>query len=87
MTINTSTPLRRLRTTRGIRLEEMAAELGMNNGTLSRIERGQGTTPETAAKIVKFFGHGITEMEILYPERFPAVEPTVPSSGDGHASA
>lgn len=65
------TPLRRIRLARQLSLEAVADGVGMNNGTISRIERGLAkASPETAASLVKFFEGAITEMEILYPERF-----------------
>jgi transcriptional regulator with XRE-family HTH domain len=65
------TPLRRIRLERHLSLEAVADGIGMNNGTISRIERGDTkASPETAEKLVKFFGEGISELEILYPERF-----------------
>jgi transcriptional regulator with XRE-family HTH domain len=65
------TPLRRARIARQLTLDAVADGIGINNGTLSKLERNLiKTTPETAEKIVRFFGAGITELEILYPERF-----------------
>jgi len=67
------TPLRRLRKARGITLEQVAQGVGLDVGNLSRLERRQqGVRPALAEKIVAFFGNGITELEILYPERFTA---------------
>lgn len=52
-------------------LEEVGEGVGLDNSTLSRIECGKARTKiATAAKLVKFFDGAITEMEILYPERF-----------------
>lgn len=75
MTHPTDTPLRRIRLARQKSLEEVAAAIGVHNSTLSRIERGGETSAKTAADLVAYFGEGITEMEILYPERFPAEVP------------
>jgi transcriptional regulator with XRE-family HTH domain len=75
MTVPTDTPLRRIRVLRQKSLEEVAAAIGVHNSTLSRIERGGETTPKTAADLVAYFGEGITEMEILYPDRFRLPDP------------
>jgi transcriptional regulator with XRE-family HTH domain len=74
MTVPTDTPLRRIRIHQQKSLEEVAAAIGVHNSTLSRIERGGETTPKTAADLVAYFGNGITEMEILYPDRFAPPE-------------
>ena len=65
------TPLKRLREARGLTGVEISAAVGISNAQYSRIERGDPTTPETAERLVKYFGDGITEMEVLYPERYP----------------
>jgi transcriptional regulator with XRE-family HTH domain len=70
MTQSTGTPLRRIRLRQQKSLEEVAAAIGLHNSTLSRIERGGETSSKTAADLVAYFGGEITEMEILYPERF-----------------
>lgn len=68
------TPLRRLRISRGIQQSAIAEAVGTDQGSISRLERGeQGATPEMAARIVAFLGRDeITEMQILYPERYVA---------------
>lgn len=66
------TPLRRLRRARKLTLETVAAAVGTDTGNLSRIERGKQTSLALAEALVGYFGNGITEAEILYPERFPA---------------
>ena len=64
-------PIKKLRRTRGQTLVEVAASVGTDPGNLSRIERGvQQTSPDLAARLAKHFGYAITEIEILYPERF-----------------
>jgi transcriptional regulator with XRE-family HTH domain len=65
------TPLRQVRTSSNRTLEEVAAATGIDVGTLSRIERGAPTSPETAEKLVRYFGPAlIDELRILYPERY-----------------
>jgi putative transcriptional regulator len=66
------TPLRRLRKQRGLSTTEVGAAIGVDQSTYSRIETTGKTTPETAAKIVAYFGPGfITELHVLYPDRYP----------------
>jgi transcriptional regulator with XRE-family HTH domain len=56
---------------RGQTLLDVAEAVGTNAGHLSRIENGMSkASPELAARIAKHFGYAITEIEILYPERF-----------------
>lgn len=67
------TPLKSLRSQRGLTTVAVANAVGIDQGTYWRIENGAGTTPDTAAKIVRFFGdHSLTELHILYPERYTA---------------
>lgn len=69
-------PLRNARKQRGWRLQHVVDRLkqvncNMNTGNLSRIERGEQTpSPVTAEKICLVFGGELTELQILYPERF-----------------
>lgn len=80
------TPLRRLRRTRALTLETVAAAVGTDTGNLSRIERGKQTSLALAAALVDYFGVGdITEAEILYPERFP--QPAVDAAEAPKAAA
>ena len=68
-----TTPLKRLRTKRGVSQEAVAGATGIDQSTISRIENGAPTTPENATKLVEYFGREqITELHILYPERYPA---------------
>lgn len=70
-----NTPLKTIRKERGLSLVELAAAVDLDAGNMSRIERGiQGVSPKLAEKIVKVFGEGISEMEILYPERYTTDE-------------
>jgi transcriptional regulator with XRE-family HTH domain len=67
-----STPLRRTRIKKGLTLLNLSGPLGIDPGNLSRIERGiQAASPELAEKISKYFENEITELEVLYPERYP----------------
>ncbi|WP_313309306.1 helix-turn-helix domain-containing protein [Stutzerimonas nitrititolerans] len=69
-------PLRKLRKRRGWSLQKVAdqvRELGgsADVGSLSRIERCRLTAaPALAEKICRVFGGELTELQILYPERF-----------------
>lgn len=64
-------PLKRTRLTTGRTLSEVASAVGTNPGNMSRIENGkQRASPGLAEKIAKYFGYAITEIQILYPERF-----------------
>ena len=52
-------------------MKEVAASVQTNQGTLSRIENGkQKPSPELAEKLARYFDGEITEMELLYPERY-----------------
>lgn len=64
-------PLRNERLRRGQSLATVAAAVGTDAGNLSRIENGkQRASPELAEKLAKHFGCAVTEVQILYPERF-----------------
>jgi transcriptional regulator with XRE-family HTH domain len=64
------TPLRQARIRANKTLTEVAAANGMAKGTLSRLERGQyPVSPAIAERLARYFGT-ISEIEILYPERF-----------------
>jgi len=63
--------VRQIRIKRGQTLLDVALAVGANVGHLSRIENGiNKPSPELAERIAKHFGYAITEIEILYPERF-----------------
>jgi transcriptional regulator with XRE-family HTH domain len=71
-----NTPLKVLRHARKQTLHEVATAVGTDSGNLSRIENGkQGASPELAERLAKFYGYAITEIQILYPERFAVVAP------------
>lgn len=69
-------PLRRIREQRGLSLEQVSESTGIKVPNLSMIERGlQGVSISNAEKLVEFYGREtITEMELLYPERFPVAQ-------------
>jgi len=60
-----------MRVEKGLTISEVAIATELDVGNLSRIERGiQVTSLETAEKLSKFFKGKITEMQILYPQRY-----------------
>lgn len=64
-------PLRRIREAKAQTIVEVCRAVGIDPGNLSRIENGkQKASTDLAEKLVKHFAGEITEMEILYPERF-----------------
>jgi transcriptional regulator with XRE-family HTH domain len=70
------TPLKRARTARKWTLADVSARLAqtgdaIDSGNLSRIERGvQRASATLAENLSRVFGGEITEIHILYPERF-----------------
>lgn len=65
------TPLKRVRKKLNLSLRIVAEAVKTNPGNLSRIENGkQKTTPDLAEKLSTFFGQQVSEVQILYPERF-----------------
>lgn len=70
--MSATTPLRRLRNARKKTLQEVAQAIGTDTGNLSRMEQGKQKSLVMAERLVEFYGKGITESEILYPERYPA---------------
>jgi putative transcriptional regulator len=66
-----TTPMKYLRQRRRMTLSKVAAAVGTDTGNLSRIENGkQGASPALAERLAKHYGYEISEMQILYPERF-----------------
>jgi len=64
-------PVKNARIQRGQTLQHVAAMVGITHSNLSRIENGkQRASPELAERLAKHFGYAITEIQILYPERF-----------------
>ena len=67
------TPLRAERERRGWVASDVARKLGIDQSYYSKIELGKlRPGPEVAEKIALHFKHGVTEMQILYPERYPS---------------
>jgi transcriptional regulator with XRE-family HTH domain len=68
------TPLKRIRLERGAKQTDLAEKIGIDQGYLSRIENGDvRPSPEVAARIADEIGREwITELHILYPERYGA---------------
>ncbi|ENO7353614.1 helix-turn-helix transcriptional regulator [Morganella morganii] len=65
------TPLRKIRLEKQLTIAEVAAAVNYDVGNLSRLERGtQAASLEIAEKLVKFYEQKITEMQILYPQRY-----------------
>lgn len=64
-------PLRILRMSQGKTLSEVAVAIHLDVGNLSRIERGlQVASLDVAERLAVFFDGEISELEILYPQRF-----------------
>jgi len=52
-------------------LQQVSVKVGIDAGNLSRIERcKQSASPLLAEKLSKLFCGEISEIEILYPERY-----------------
>lgn len=70
------TPLRSIRSRRGLSLATVASAVGTDIGNLSRIETNvQRPSLELAEKLAQFFNGEINEMQLLYPERFDVAAP------------
>lgn len=66
------TPLRIERERRGWSSLKVARELTINQSYFSKIELAKvKPRPEIAERIALHFGHAVTELQILYPERYP----------------
>ncbi|EAQ2491488.1 helix-turn-helix transcriptional regulator [Salmonella enterica] len=66
-----TTPLRKARLNAKMIIQEVATQTKCDPGNLSRMERGiQRPSPELAEKLAKLFCTELTEIQILYPERF-----------------
>lgn len=73
----TSTPLSRIRNAVGVTTTEISKVIGLNTGNISRLENGHNRpSPETAEKLVAYFNGALTELHLIYPERFPDWLPT-----------
>ncbi|MDE1494864.1 helix-turn-helix domain-containing protein [Xenorhabdus bovienii] len=65
------TPLRKIRKELGFTLSQVANAVDCDTGNLSRMEIGiQKPTLNLAERLVTFFEKKISEIQILYPERF-----------------
>ncbi|ADP15376.1 helix-turn-helix domain-containing protein [Achromobacter xylosoxidans] len=79
-----TTPLRRAREQRQLTIQQLATAAEMDPGNLSRIERGiQVPSKGLAEKLARVLEGTVSEIEIIYPERFP-VQPS-PVCGGGAA--
>ena len=64
-------PLRQCREEMGLSVNRVARDLDIDAGNLSRMERGlMAVSPQLAEKLARHYGYRISEMQILYPERF-----------------
>lgn len=65
---NTDTPMRLARIAMGVTLVQVAKEIDVDAGNLSRIERGiQIPAMEVAERIAKYFNNTITAIQICHP--------------------
>ncbi|MFE3202129.1 helix-turn-helix domain-containing protein [Embleya sp. NPDC059237] len=63
------TKIKALRTARGMTLRDLAAATGLDNGNLSRIERGtRGVRPATLATLADFYGTTIADLRAEKPQ-------------------
>lgn len=66
-------PLKQVRIKRKETLQQVAVAVGTDSGNLSRIERGlQVPSKQVAARLSSYFGGEVSEVQIIYPERFRA---------------
>lgn len=64
-------PLRQIRERKGQTIVEVCRAVGADQGNLSRVENcKQKASTELAERLSRHFGGEISEMEILYPDRF-----------------
>jgi transcriptional regulator with XRE-family HTH domain len=74
-------PLRQIRERKGQTIVEVSRAVSIDPGNLSRVENGkQKASTELAEKLAQHFGNEISEMEILYPDRFMPSHPDVPGA-------
>ena len=75
-------PLKKARTDKGWRLADVAARLAAlggatDTGNLSRVERGkQRASAQLAESLCRVFEGSLTEIQVLYPERFEVEQPS-----------
>ena len=68
----TDTRLFRLRVGRKVTQGQVAVAVGVTQSYYSKVEKESVIpSPEIAAQIALFFGHEITEMQLLFPSRYP----------------
>lgn len=78
-----NTPLRKIRIKKKYSLAKVAHFVGSDAGNISRIENAkQKPSPKLAEDLVRFFDFEISELELLYPERFCADQDFDDESGD-----
>jgi transcriptional regulator with XRE-family HTH domain len=66
--------LRQARERAGQTIVEVCKAVSVDPGNLSRVENGkQKPSTELAEKLARHFGEPLTEMQILYPERFSLI--------------
>lgn len=69
------TPLRLARVKRGLRLADVAAGIGTTAAQISNVETAKHRpSAELAERISVYFKGEVSEIEILYPERFMSKE-------------
>lgn len=64
------TPLQQIREIRGLSQAEVADAVGVDQSTYCRIEKSGGCTRTNAEKLAKYFGSVLTELHIMFPERY-----------------
>lgn len=73
------TPLKMAREKRGITPQQLAAEVGVTQPTINRIENGKKRASlDLADRLSKFFGGTVTRDQILFPADY--AKPIKPSS-------
>lgn len=72
MSLKAETPLGKLLRAVGLTTTDVSSVIGLNTGNISRLENGiNRPSPETAEKLSAFFRGALTEIHLIYPERFP----------------
>ena len=65
------TPLRKIRLEKKLTIAEVASAINCDVGNLSRLERGaQAASLQMAERLSRFYGGMISEIQILYPQRY-----------------